>query len=46
MEISLMQQSRRNRMEMVYPAEENPVVRVTLAQSIMSDAIEGEFQHR
>jgi hypothetical protein len=33
-------------MEMVYPAEENRVVRVPLARCIMSDAIEGEFQHR
>jgi hypothetical protein len=31
MEISLVQQSRRNRMEIVYPAEENRVVRVPLA---------------
>jgi len=46
MEISLLQQSRQNRMEMVYLAGDNPVGRVPLARSIMRDAIEGEFRYR
>ncbi|HEY5118844.1 MAG TPA: hypothetical protein VII90_05260, partial [Anaerolineales bacterium] len=43
---SLLQRSRPNRVKMVYPAVDNPVVKVLLARCIMRDAIEGEFQHR